>query len=159
MKVQGYEQLRLHDVDWSYYDNRDGKKWAGKVVDKVGFVNRGSHSEQMLLILFTDKTFICVGLEYKEDNSDEMILNDNWIYDQKVYHDSLEVYHSYVDKDGKVSFDLWLQMLIDMGIYHLSDEEVKRIKAEHARKEEERDYANYLRLKEKFEGKEKAKDE
>lgn len=83
MRVQGYEQLRLHDVDWSYYDNRDGKKWAGKVVDKVGFVNRGSHSEQMLLILFTDKTFICVGLEYKEDNSDEMILNDNWIYDRK----------------------------------------------------------------------------
>jgi hypothetical protein len=107
----------------------------------------------MFLILFTDKTFVCVGMEYKEDNTDEMKLTDNWIQSQKVYNDSLEVYHSYVSPEGKVSFDLWLQMLIDMGFYHLSDEEVKRIKAEHARKEEEREYANYLRLKEKFEGK------
>lgn len=106
MKIEGYKQLRLHDVDWSYYDNRDGKKWAGKVVDKVGFVDRGDHSEQMFLILFTDKSFVCVGMEYKEDNTDEMKLTDNWIQSQKVYNDSLEVYHSYVSPDGKVSFDL-----------------------------------------------------
>lgn len=150
MKVKGFEQLRLHDVDWAYYDNRKGDKWAGKVVDKVGYINCGDEDDQMLLILFTDKTFICMGLERKDELSDEFRLTDKWIYDQNEYNDSLELYHSWVHDDGHVSFDLWLEMLIGMGMYHLTDEEVKRIKDEHARNEEEREWSNYLRLKERF---------
>ena len=46
---------------------------------------------------------------------------------------------------------------MNMGIYHLSDEEVKRIKAKHARKEEEREYVNYLALKRKVRRKRESK--
>ena len=153
MKVKGFEQLRLHDVDWSYYDNRTGNKWAGKVVDKVGFVGRGDTDDQTLIILFTDKTFICVGCEYEQDENgrERLNLKDKWIHDQSVYHgNQLEIYHTWVNKEGEISFDLWVQMLIDMGFWKLSPEEAQKIREEHFKKEEDREWQNYLRLKEKF---------
>ena len=147
MKIKGYTQLALHDIDWSYYDNRDGKKWAGKTIEKAGFVNRGERDEQMLLILFTDKTFVCVTYDYKDD-SDELILQDNWIYEYPK--ETLAEYHSYVHDDGSVQFDLWVQMLIDFGFYELTPEEVKEIKERNKKTIEAREYKEYLRLKEKY---------
>lgn len=148
MKIKEYTQLALHDIDWSYYDNRDGKKWAGKTIEKAGFVNRGERDEQMLLILFTDKTFVCVTYDYKDD-SDELILQDNWIYEYPK--STLAEYHSYVHDDGSIQFDLWVQMLIDFGFYELTDEEAKQIIEEKEKRVREREYNEYLILKAKYE--------
>lgn len=148
MKIKGYTQLSLHDIDWSYYDNRDGKKWAGKTIEKAGFVNRGERDEQMFLILFTDKTFVCCTYNYKDDNSDEIILQDNWIYEYPK--ETLAEYHSCILRDGSIQFDLWVQMLIDFGFYELTPEEVKEIKERNKKAIEEREYKEYLRLKEKY---------
>lgn len=149
MKIKGYTQLALHDIDWSYYDNRDGKKWAGKTIEKAGFVNRGERDEQMLLILFTDKTFVCCTYDYKNDDSDELMLQDNWIYEYPK--ETLAEYHSCVLDDGSIQFDLWVQMLIDFGFYELTDNEVKTIQERRRKWVEEREYNEYLRLKEKYE--------
>ena len=155
MKIKGYTQLALHDIDWSYRYNRDSNKWAGKTIEKAGFVNYGERDEQMLLILFTDKTFICVTFDYYKDvdsDIEELKLQDNWIYEYSNLKDNLANYHSYIDNDGKIQFDLWVQMLIDFGFYQLTKEEAKEIKEKKAKAEEEREYTTYLRLKEKYEG-------
>lgn len=158
MKIKEYTQLALHDIDWSYTNNREGKKWAGKVIEKAGFVNRsGSTEEQMFLVLFTDKTFVCVGLEHDDREGacpDDMMLTDNWIYDYRNLKENLAEYHCYVDDSGKICFDVWVQMLLDFGFYKLTEKEALEIRERKRKDTEAREYREYLRLKEKFEGKE-----
>lgn len=154
MKIKGYTQLTLHDIDWAYLDNREGKKWAGKTIEKAGFVNRGEMGEQMLLILFTDKTFVCITFDnYTDPETDieEVKLQDRWIYEHSNLKESLSNYHSYIDRDGNIQFDLWVQMLIDFGFYQLTEEEAKIIREKTIKAREEREYAEYLKLKEKYE--------
>ena len=154
MKIKGYTQLTLHDIDWAYPDNRGGKKWAGKTIEKAGIVNRGEMDEQMLLILFTDKTFVCITFDnYTDPDSDieEVRLQDRWIYEYSTLKENLSNYHSHIDSNGNIQFDLWVQMLIDFGFYQLTEEEAKIIREKTIKAREEREYAEYLKLKEKYE--------
>ena len=153
MKLKGFEQLRLRDVDWSYPDNRKKETWKGKVVEKVGFAKSNCESKQMFLIMFTDKTYICIGLQVPEHEDEDYKLCDHLIYDQSVYRNQLEIYHAWPLDDGTIQYDTWVQMLIDFGMYKMDDETTRRIIEEHKRAEEEREYAQYLRLKEKYENK------
>ena len=66
--IEGYKQLSLKDVNWNYPDNRQRNPLHGKVIERVGLCTGGSESEQMLLVLFTDKTFICCGMEEDKDD-------------------------------------------------------------------------------------------
>ena len=153
MKVEGYTQISCHDIDWSYRDNRSGDKLKGKVVEKIGFFNNDDVDNQMFLILFTDKTFICVGLEYKDENYSNLQLDTKWIYSDEMYKSSVSKYHTYINSEtGEVTFDTWIQMLIDFGLWHISPDEAKQIKEEHEKSIQEREYSEYLRLKAKYEG-------
>ena len=56
-----YKQISVHSFSC---DRTDYNALKGKVVEKVGFTDRDSYDTQMLIITFTDKTFICVGVRY-----------------------------------------------------------------------------------------------
>lgn len=145
-----YKQLFPH-----YGDEYDILK--GKVVDKVAFMNRGDYDTQMFLILFTDKTYVCVGMEYANDYNKDLQLEHNympWFSPTNVNTGDFSC-HSWVDADGKIHFEKWIDVLRDFGIWEFTDEDAIEIMEKHKRQEEEREYQQYLRLKEKFEGKNK----
>lgn len=131
---------------------KDYSDLKGKVVDKVAFTNRGSHDEHMFIITFTDHTFVCVGAGYKDlDNgNDEPHLENNWIIDPQCINSGNYDCHCYVKDDGTLKFDRWIEILRDLGIWELSDKETLEIIERDKKKEEEREYQEYLRLKEKF---------
>ena len=132
---------------------KDYSDLKGKVVDKVAFTNRDSYDEQMFIITFTDHTFVCVGTEYKDvDNGVyEPQLENNWIMDPQCVNSGNYDCHCYVKDDGTLKFDRWIEILRDLGIWELSEEETLEIIERDRKKEEEREYQNYLRLKAKFE--------
>ena len=133
----------------NYLRDYDGLK--GKVVDKVAFNDRGCYDEHMLIITFTDKTFICVGLGYVDDHNDEMELQNNWIYPPGVINGGDYRHHIWVDDNNNLHFDKWIQILIDLGIWELDMDEAQEIIKKNDDKKEQKEYEEYLRLKAKFE--------
>lgn len=125
----------------------------GKVVDKVAFTNRGEYDEQFFIITFTDHTYISIGLAYDESD-DELKLANNWIIDPSCYSGGNFDCHSYIDSKGKLHFDKWIDILRDLNIWYINEEEALQIIQADKKKQEEREYQQYLRLKEKFENKE-----
>ncbi len=129
------------------FDNHDCLN--GKVVDKVAFLNSGADDTQMFIILFTDKSYVCIGLD------DDFALENNylpWFYPQNVNSGDFKC-HSWVDENGKIHFEEWINVLREFGIWEFTDEDAKAIIDANKAKEEEWEYQQYLRLKEKFEGK------
>ena len=59
--------------------------------------------------------------------------------------------HVRISKDGEVRFDEWITILRDLGLWKMTKEEVLKIIEENKKKETEREYQTYLRLKAKFE--------
>lgn len=159
-RPEGYTQIDLRDIDWSYYNNRSGDKLQGKVVDKIGFCNSDDDQDkQMFIIIFTDKTFIAIGINDDsgdEEGYDNYKLTNKWIYNGELYKRSVSRFSSYIDAStGKLVFDTWVDMLIKLGLWNFTEEECHKIREEHTKAQEEREYAQYLVLKKKFEGKEK----
>lgn len=126
----------------------------GKVVDKVAFMNRGDCDTQMFIILFTDKTYVCIGLDREEDSDDFKLAHNymSWLSPTNVDGGNFDC-HSWVDADGNIHFEKWIDVLRDFGIWEFTDEDAVEVMEKHKRQEEEREYQQYLRLKEKFEGK------
>lgn len=159
-RPEGYTQIDLRDIDWSYYNNRSGDKLQGKVVDKVGFCKDDDQYKQMFVIIFTDKTFIAIGINDdsdEEEGHDIYKLTNKWIYNGELYKNSVSCFSSYIDSStGKLVFDTWVDMLIKLGLWNFTEEECQKIREEHTKAQEKREYAQYLVLKKKFEGKEKA---
>lgn len=146
-----YKQISLEQLKTTHgVCNYDALK--GKVIDKVAFNNRGERDEQALTIIFTDKTFISVGFDYIDfsTGSDEMQLQDYWVDDPSCYNFGDFGCHV-VDNNGELRFDRWIQILIDLGLWELSMEEVQNIIEQKAKEKEKREYEEYLRLKTKFE--------
>lgn len=143
-KNKEYKQIA---VNWlSNYDDLNDK-----VVDKIAFNNNTIYDDQQqLIITFTDKTFIAIGIEYCDDG-DKYILDDLYVSDPECINNGCLDTH--INKNGKLVFDKNFQQIIDLGIYDISIEEVEQRIAERKKKEEEREYTQYLRLKEKFENK------
>jgi hypothetical protein len=125
----------------------------GKVVDKVGFTNRGSCDENMFIITFTDKTYIAIGADYNESefHSDEPILDNKHISPPQCMNGGDYRCHSWVDSSGKLQFDEWINLLRECGIWEFTDEDAQAVMDMKAKDELEREYQNYLRLKKKFE--------
>lgn len=147
-----YTQISVNSFSGAH-KNYDALK--GKVVDKVAFTNRNSYDCQMLIITFTDKTFISVGVAYndREGYKDESILENNWVLAPQSINNGDYSVHSWTDSDGKLCFDEWINILRDLGIWIFNEDDAKVIMEQKAKEEEEREYRNYLRLKEKFEKK------
>ena len=150
-KDDEYKQISLNQLNTHGVCNYDALK--GKVIDKVAFNNRGERDEQALTIIFTDKTFISVGFGYVDfsSDSDEMQLQDYLVDDPSCYNFSDFGYHVWVDSKGELRFDRWIQILIDLGLWEMTMEEVQSIIEQKTKEKEEHEYQEYLRLKKKFE--------
>lgn len=112
----------------------------GKTIDEVYF--DGSD----LIIVFTDNTFIHLSSWYSRQSGCRIESKDSETQD--IFKD-----YNYVIEENKdtgeeeIKFTTGqLQTLIDLGIWSLSEEEINNLIAE------KREYYEYLRLKEKFEG-------
>ena len=145
-----FKQIHLHEFS-GYRKNYDAL--SGKVIDKIAFSDSGNHDENIFIITFTDKTFIAVGTRYKdlEAHDDEPQLENFYVMDPKRVNNGNYGCHVRVSKDGEVRFDEWITILRDLGIWKMSDEEVLKIIEEDKKKETDREYQTYLRLKAKFE--------
>ena len=143
-----YKQIYAHCL-------KDYNALAGKTVDKVAFTDRGNHDENMFIISFTDKTFIAIGVHYRDldNHDDEPEIEDFYVMDPNCVNSGNYDCHVRVDSEGNLHYDKWIQILKDFDLWHMSDEEVVSIIERDRKREEEREYQNYLRLKEKFEKK------
>ena len=150
---QEYEQISVHSFS-GYRTNYDALK--GKVVEKVAFTDKNSYDTQFFIITFTDKTFISVGVGYNDVSDlhrDEPQLQNNYILPPQCINNGNYDVHSYVDSKGNVYFEEWINILRDIGLWEFNEVDALEIIERDKQKEEEREYQNYLRLKEKFEGK------
>lgn len=143
-----YKQIFAHSL-------KDYNELSGKVVDKIAFTDRGYTDENLFIILFTDKTFIAIGAHYKDLDAgdDEPQIEDFYVMDPNCINSGNYDCHMYVHSDGRISFDRWITILKDFGIWELPEEEALEIVKESKKKEEAREYKEYLRLKEKFDSK------
>lgn len=128
----------------------------GKVVDKVAFTDRGYHDNNIFIILFTDKTYIAIGTNYRDIDAgdDEPQLEDFFVMDPGCVNGGNFDCHHWVDRTtNTIHFDPWITFLRDFGIWDLPEKEALGIIKDANKKEEEREYQQYLKLKEKFENK------
>ena len=147
-----YKQISANEINWR---KRNPNVFTGKVIEKIALLNEGEYDEQMLIITFTDKTFICIGMEYKDDvKCDEMYLEDhflNYMHSDSI-KDLVARYHTWVNKEtNELEWDALGSLLLEFGFIKLTSEEAKQIKEHHEKVEKDREYQQYLRLKEKFE--------
>lgn len=125
----------------------------GKVVDKVAFYNKGDYGQHICLITFTDKTYIALGADYEDLDAgkDEPKLRNHFICPPQCWNSGNFRHHMYVDNDGKIIYDRYIQILRDLGFWKFTDEEEMNIIKEDKKRKEDAEYQQYLRLKEKFE--------
>ena len=120
-------------------------KLKGKTIEKTSFyVNRGDYVENHLVIKFTDGTYISVVIEYDDD--------DYYLYDNMP---DLSWYNAdalgYVLEE-EFHYKKYFKQLIDIGVLEPLDENI--LKEEILKKnmnDELREYAQYEKLKKKFE--------
>lgn len=141
-----YKQIYAHSL-------KDYNELSGKVVDKVAFTDRGCHDENMFIILFTDKTYIAIGVCYKDLDAgdDEPQIEDFYVLDPKCVNGGDYHCHTYFHEDGTITFDKWITILKDFKIWELPEDEAIKIIEDNKKREEDREYQQYLRLKQKFE--------
>ena len=119
-------------------------KLKGKTIEKTSFyVNRGDADENHLVITFTDGTYISVVIDYDDD------------YYLSDYIHALNSYSA--DDIGYISgekfhYKKYFKQLIDIGAVKPLDEDILKEKIlENEMKQELREYAQYEKLKKKFE--------
>lgn len=148
--LNGYKQISEKDLDWSRYDNRKNPKLRGKVIENIGLVNRGNGIEsQALLITFTDKTYIFIGCDL--DEYDDPMLVIKKVKDMSMYSQHFYDNHFHFNEDGTMWTDLWIDMLIDFGLWEVDQEKIKQAQFDYRVNQRKRDYARYLELKAIFE--------
>ena len=144
-----YKQIYTHTL-------KDYNELSGKVVDKIAFTDDGYHDENMFIITFTDKTFIAIGVRYRDldNHDDEPQIEDYYVMPPKCMNGGDFGCHLWIDnKTSEIHYDKWIQILKDFDIWQMSDSEVTEVIEKNKKAEEEREYQQYLRLKEKFEKK------
>lgn len=149
-KNDEYKQIFLQGRD-------DYDALKGKVVDRIAFVNRDSYDTQFCVVIFTDKSFIAVGMckEYLEDGGETFKLCNFYLSDPNCVDNGCFDCHCWFDRNGDIHFRPWLQTLKDLELWIVTEEEQKKAIERKNREEEEREWRNYLRLKKKFENREK----
>lgn len=131
------------DLKNGYNDNL-----TGKVIDKVAFNRNTLYSdENQLIITFTDNKYIAVSIEYDDVEREHYIDN---LCPLNILSYSKPPCR--ILSDGSVVFDTYIKQQLDLNIIEpIPDDIIKNIIEEHKKREEDRDYQLYLKLKEKFE--------
>lgn len=143
-RTKEYSQIFIND-------DTEHNALKGKVVDKVAFCNDDSCDCSYCLVLFTDKTYIAIGMKY--NGNDDFVLSNYYVSDPKCINNGNYDLHSHVDTNGNLHFDRWIQILKDFGIWEIDENEAKEIIERQRKCDEDREYKLYLKLKEKYENK------
>lgn len=143
-RTEEYKQIFIND-DTEY------NRLKGKVVDKVAFCNDDNYDCSYCLVLFTDKTYIAIGMEYNYD--EDLILSNYYVSDPQCINSGNYDCHSHVDSNGNLHFYRWIQILKDFGIWEIDEQEAKEIIERQRKRDEDREYELYLKLKKKYENK------
>lgn len=120
-----------------------------KVVDKVAFTNIGNYDTHTCIITFTDKTFIALGAG-RDYEDDPKLCNESIIPPQNWNSGNFRLY-MHVNSDNKIIYSPYIRILRDFDIWQFTDEEELAIIEKHKKEEENYEYKEYLRLKEKYE--------
>lgn len=128
------------------------KGFRGKVIKDIVLTYSYNDCDNLLVITFDDDTYISVGINHAEkDGIEYNYIGDAFILPQEHFI-SDAIGHIYKDTNtGEIKLYDYKQALIDIGLYDLSVEDILKIKEQHDKENEEREYKQYLRLKEKFE--------
>jgi hypothetical protein len=112
---------------------------VGKTIDKFALIN-DCDGESMLIVTFTDNSFIALEIFYDEDRR-EYVFEDACVL--------LPDGGAYV-RDGKLYYTRIYQTLKDLGVIELDDSSVQEEIEKREFNDEHREFLNYIRLKAKF---------
>lgn len=143
-KSESFKQIFLNN-------NTKYDELKGKVVDKVAFYNNDDYDCNICIILFTDKTYVAIGIEY--DLNNDYVLDNYYVSDPECINNGNYDCHSHMDINGNLHFDRWIQILKDFGIWEIDENEAKEIIERQRKRDEDGEYELYLKLKEKYENK------
>jgi hypothetical protein len=146
----------IHIIIGSNYKN-DYDILKGKVVDKISLAtDRNNYDMNELIITFTDKTYVAFEIfDDSDDHESERrpILENSCVIPPQCYNTGNYDCHISV-VDGELRFDPLIENRIKVGLWNLTMEEAQKVIEDDKHRREEYEYKNYLRLKEKFEGRE-----
>ena len=143
------KQKSVNEIDWRRHNT---SALSGKVVDKCAMYNDGREDDQILIITFTDGTFMCIGIGYDEDTRSYR-MEDNWLTYYNDVDDLIVKYHAKRDINSGVKLDSYGELLREFGLITITDEQVTEIVERLDKERREKEYQLYLKLKEKFENK------
>jgi hypothetical protein len=127
---------------------------AGKTIDKVFMtVSKEYYDQNEVIITFTDKTFIVLGIndasEYLEEDRRPVIASRTVVPPQCYNGGRFEVTK---DDNDNYRFKQLVQNRVDAGLWRVTPEEAIKLQEDYDRRYEEGLYRQYLRLKDRFDG-------
>lgn len=126
--------------------NGISKELKGKTIKKTYFnSDLYVESHNVLTIQFTDGDYICVSIDYDEDN---------YLYDGKLFplSEGNITEYGYLDKNNNFVYYEHYRNLFEMGVLEpIPNDAVRDLILRREKEEEKREYNRYLQLKERFE--------
>lgn len=126
--------------------NGISKEFKGKTIEKTYFnSDLYVESHNVLTIQFTDGDYICVSIDYDEDN---------YLYDGKLFplSEGNITEYGYLDKNNNFVYYEHYRNLFEMGVLEpIPNDAVRDLILRREKEEEKREYNRYLQLKERFE--------
>lgn len=147
-RVETLRQINFDTIGMNI-DNNFNNELVGKKIRHIGFArNYTDHEEDLLCIVFEDDTYIAAQMTY--DPYEHEYRFEGVRIDCPGGVDFVRENIHFGDNDKPV-LSQKLRMLIDFGIYEISDEDLVKARKDYDKWIHDREYAEYLRLKEKFE--------
>ena len=133
-----------NDMEHTLIPEGISDKLKGKTIEKTSFhISMNKSDENHLVITFTDGTYISVVIEYDDDH-----YLDQYITELCCYNADAIGYIS----GGEFHYRKYFKQLVDIGAVKPLDENILKEKIlEKNMKDELREYAQYEKLKKKFE--------
>lgn len=126
--------------------NGISKELKGKTIEKTYFnSDLYVESHNVLTIQFTDGDYICVSIDYDEDN---------YLYDGKLFplSEGNITQYGHLDKNNNFVYYEHYRNLFEMGVLEpIPNDAVRDLILRREKEEEKREYNRYLQLKERFE--------
>ena len=135
--------------------NKLHPEFRGKVVKDILLTYKAYDDDHdYLIITFTDNTYLSFGIDHAEKDDVEFNrLGEAYMHDEATWK-RIAGGHMYKDdKTGEYKLYDYMQVLIDIGLYNFTSEDIRQAKEKRDKESEDREYQYYLRLKEKFENK------